>query len=473
MKRTYTNIGLVLGAVVAFCLGCADIDPDSLGQEVTWIKHYGSTDEEDVVDMIMTPDGDLLVLAWTKATGGGDDEDILLISLDAAGNSNWQRTYGVTGASDMPSGLALSSDLERVWIISTTNFGDIQNEMIHILNVNLNNGNKNGENTFRHYAEGDVNTEPAFQGPKSTRGIDIMEWVDPDTGQDCILVLGSVKTSPNGPTSVNNDPYSVYLSAFFIDNNWEGDEGTNYDELDTTYAAPWSPTVIGTEEIEDGVQVLQQEHGVQIDSIADQYYLMYHVGDENTTSSLVIGEIDMASGNPTSSYEQYEEVGENVEPKSFALSGQNIVVTGSYGSGDFQRPFTLVENRNNIDGSSQFQVIADPENGETLTPRDDGGFGNDIVRMPNGDFYIVGTVNNHTNDEGTLKQEEILLLRVGSLGDLIDGGMRVMGSDQDDNGRSIVLTPEGRLLVGCQVGFGGDATMVSVMKLNGRAEFAE
>ena len=483
MTNTWKHIWLVGGTALLIMLGCADVDPNSLDPSETFVKYYGSTDEEDVVDMVLAPNGtDVLVLCWSTAVGQGK-KDILLLSLDANGNSNWQSiiksedsegddTDNVEEIEDMPSGITLSSDSTTVWVISTADFEEQGEESVYIHRVNISDGSVADELNFRYYDDRFPDND--YNGDKDTRGVDLIEVNE--GGDVSLVILGATRSLPSGPTNdLNTDPFSIFMTRIgtenwdmipYVDSNGTLREFASIDER-------WS-RVNGSNNFDD--------FGVELAHFEGQFYALTRK-DTLSEISTSYGEFDIASGNALRPFETYTVENIDLNPRSIFVNSGFVYVTGSYDEDDDERPFFLFEIRSALNGSGVIKVIEKSvAEGETrmgsLTNNDDGSFGTDLVEMENGDFYVVGTIKNHTNDGNVLKQDEIALIRVGSQGDLFEDeagnvlGLRVLGSDQDDNGRVVLRTSENNLLIGAQIGFGGDATMVSLMKLNDDAEFS-
>uniref|UniRef100_A0A7V3E6M8 T9SS type A sorting domain-containing protein n=1 Tax=Ignavibacterium album TaxID=591197 RepID=A0A7V3E6M8_9BACT len=71
------------------------VKTDSLGN-MQWNKFFGGTDVDRGFSVRQTTDGGYILTGYTASSGAGLD-DMLLIKTDAAGNAQWQKTFGGTG----------------------------------------------------------------------------------------------------------------------------------------------------------------------------------------------------------------------------------------------------------------------------------------------------------------------------------------------------------------------------------------
>lgn len=77
--------------------------------ELLWEQHFGGADDDAAIGVEATPQGEIVVAAWTKSFGAGG-HDAWLMELDSNGNQIWDKTYGtsafetVSGLSSLPGG---------------------------------------------------------------------------------------------------------------------------------------------------------------------------------------------------------------------------------------------------------------------------------------------------------------------------------------------------------------------------------
>ncbi|MEE9361779.1 MAG: hypothetical protein V3U92_04200 [Cellulophaga sp.] len=97
------NITLFL--IVIFLFSCTKDKDDSLPEikflgEIEWVKNFGGSGEETAQSVIETSDGGYAVFGYTNSIDGDVSgktiavNDYWLLKLDAAGNLQWNKTYG-------------------------------------------------------------------------------------------------------------------------------------------------------------------------------------------------------------------------------------------------------------------------------------------------------------------------------------------------------------------------------------------
>ncbi len=86
-------------------------------QQISWLKVYGGTRDDQAVSACQTPDGGYAVLATTwsnngNVTGFKGGEDIWLLRIDSNGNLLWEKTYGGSA-----SGISIANTPDNGFII--------------------------------------------------------------------------------------------------------------------------------------------------------------------------------------------------------------------------------------------------------------------------------------------------------------------------------------------------------------------
>jgi predicted secreted protein len=101
MIRTNDGGYLLIGATDSFGAGGNDlwvVKTDSAGN-MQWNKTYGGTNSEAGVGAVQTSDGGFALAGYTLSFGAGA-EDFYLVKTDAVGNMQWNKTYGGTEEDD-------------------------------------------------------------------------------------------------------------------------------------------------------------------------------------------------------------------------------------------------------------------------------------------------------------------------------------------------------------------------------------
>jgi predicted secreted protein len=119
----------VAGPTTSFGAGGQDVwlvKTDAAGN-MQWNKTYGGPLAEWMDQMILTVDGGYAIAGNTKSWGAGG-QDVWLVKTDAAGNMQWNKTYGGTGTDD---GFHMMQTVDGGYAIigSTNSFGAGDNDV--------------------------------------------------------------------------------------------------------------------------------------------------------------------------------------------------------------------------------------------------------------------------------------------------------------------------------------------------------
>ncbi|WP_461867150.1 PEGA domain-containing protein [Thermococcus sp.] len=114
---------IVVGYTKSFGMGDADVWVLRLDENgnVKWQKTYGGSRSDWANAVIVDKNRNIIVAGWTRSFGAGDD-DIWVLKLNSEGNVKWQKTYGGSNW-DAASTVALTSTGDIVVAGSTASFG--------------------------------------------------------------------------------------------------------------------------------------------------------------------------------------------------------------------------------------------------------------------------------------------------------------------------------------------------------------
>ena len=96
------------------------VKTDAAGN-MQWNKTYGGTGTDTGISVFQTSDGGYALAGYTNSFGAGG-KDVWLVKTDAAGNMQWNKTYGGTGA-DYGITVIQTSDGGYAIAGSTSSFG--------------------------------------------------------------------------------------------------------------------------------------------------------------------------------------------------------------------------------------------------------------------------------------------------------------------------------------------------------------
>jgi predicted secreted protein len=131
----------ISGPTTSFGAGGQDVwlvKTDAAGN-MQWNKTYGGTGMEWMDQMIRTADGGYAISGYTTSFGAGG-QDVWLVKTDAAGNMQWNKTYGGTGSDDgfhlvqtgeggyaiIGSTVSFGAGGTDVWLVKTDAAGNMQ-----------------------------------------------------------------------------------------------------------------------------------------------------------------------------------------------------------------------------------------------------------------------------------------------------------------------------------------------------------
>jgi outer membrane protein assembly factor BamB/pimeloyl-ACP methyl ester carboxylesterase len=120
-----TNDGgyAVAGSTTTFGVGSADVwlVKFSSSGVMEWNRTYGGTGYDEAYALRIASDGGYAMGCWTNSFGAGGN-DFWLVKTDSAGNMQWNKTYGGTGAENANC-MVLTSEGGYAMTGSTTSFG--------------------------------------------------------------------------------------------------------------------------------------------------------------------------------------------------------------------------------------------------------------------------------------------------------------------------------------------------------------
>jgi len=91
--------------------------------DVVWAKQYADVNQDNCYGVIQTSDGGIVAVGFTVRSGAADF-DILVIRLDAYGNTLWAKAYGTSGQNDFGYSVAQLSDGNLIVAGEVGGYGD-------------------------------------------------------------------------------------------------------------------------------------------------------------------------------------------------------------------------------------------------------------------------------------------------------------------------------------------------------------
>ncbi|MFY0628567.1 MAG: hypothetical protein JXR07_19880 [Reichenbachiella sp.] len=447
------NIKSYIALVVLLSLfGCAKEDLSSIPPSEIFVKYYGSEKEDEIIDMVQIQGTNQYLILGTRASEIGES-DMLLMLTDSAGNRLWevQRDFTDDGDGEQsveaPSSLfLLEDDNSQGWVIGTAYLGEVK-EKAFVIRFDMSDGTITNETSFQYLDNRNLDNDPTFDTVYvETRGGGMVE-----VNGDFILV-GSVKTGKDERSEANN--YTVYMTSVAHDANYDMDTVSNWIQFDGNDSG--------------------NDHGLKLIEDNNEFFYLASIEDplDGNNQKVKIKWFDPTDGNELAPSREFGEPALDNIPTSIISDENSLYVTGTTGDDNSraQRAFFLRIDKGLIsNGSFQLLDLVGSADG-SLSTNDEGNKGFDLVKLDDGNFYVLGALKSHTDENNVLKQDEVVLTKVNGDGDIIGESVQIYGSDVDDEGKAIWLNADGSLLLGCTMGFGGDAKMMTLIKTNSQGE---
>lgn len=439
----------IWGIMAVLSISCAQEDPNSLHPSEVFIKYFGSTGNEQMVDLAQTANSEFLLLGQTNNTDNGD-LDYYLVKTDSAGNGIWQMTYGHNHGNvnrapseDVPSSIRLINDDQNLLVIGTSNVSDTLS--IFMLNIDVATGEVVDTLLYQYQ-----DTRLGGSDYVNTQGADVL-YIEPmdaiQTAQ--YVILGSAETWSDN--TYPNDPNSIFMLSF--------NEGTS---LQLASETPLWVDLSGLRLEDLGVCLIEsqgQYFSVSTSTIPLGSNLGYGLRD------VFVQEFNTLSGVVINS-EFYGGTDQDVVSNVIATNS-SLLMTGTTGTTQNQEAFFLRVNKT-LPKSATDEFTIDVVSDMGITA--EGSQGKDLIRLTNGDIYVAGQLNGYSSPEDEFKENEIVVFRMDGFGNLDTENFRIYGSEDNDQANAILLRPDGSLVIGATVDF-GSTSMMSLFKTNVWGEF--
>lgn len=235
---------------------------DTVGDTI-WTKTYGGSGNENVQDILQTPDRGFIFTGSTTSYGAGND-DVYLVKTDSVGSVDWTKVYGHQYG-DWGNGIALTSDSGYIIIGATRTSPDPEDCYAWLLKTN-----SDGDTIWTRYkpevAYGSANGMDVQQAPDGGYIIAAITW---EYGGDDDFLL--IKTDPEGVSMVEEyshdnrlfrDVPLVYPNPYTRFTCVQGHENDIYEIYSTTgqYVGTYQGKKIGSD-LPSGVYYLSPRLG--------------------------------------------------------------------------------------------------------------------------------------------------------------------------------------------------------------------
>ncbi|MEL6562575.1 MAG: hypothetical protein AAFQ94_30680 [Bacteroidota bacterium] len=416
---------ILFSAVMTSCLVN---DADSPSPEDLFIKYYGGSATETVVD-IQPFNDQFLVLGNTNSVDveAGGLNDIYLFSAGSDGELGEERFLDFEGSgnlsNDVASGFKLFND--NIFIIGSS---QVRTGELGVL------GDK-----FAFYSVYNTQLEQQFVDTIGIEGLDIV-------GNDMIV------------TSDGN-----YVILCTIGDEFGGQRNLLYTKVAPDGTVIWR-RVNNLPGDDIGVSLVELSNGnIAICAETERVSVRGFTG--SNVLYLIINSLGFINNSLTyGTTFQGNSLVDDI-PTKMIRDGEGAVIVGSSSTNESENPFILPLTASGAVDS--IRVVTIPANNGTENATLDSRF-NDVKRARNGDFILTGDILNFVSQdpqEGGSKRQEVLFVRTDQLGRQIRS-INNFGDNFDESGIALDELADGKILIGATVGFGGSNTKIGLIKAN-------
>lgn len=460
-KKNYFLLFIII--IVGLCglwlSGCTIDDVNSPKPEDFFIKFYGSSQAEAMVDVLPYNNGYLL-LGSTNSTMSGD-MDYLLIKTDALGNQIWKESIGFIynvasresiNGQDEPSEMIIYDDVHIV-IIGTTTFNiTASNQGVRmffaVVDVSGNMAVVKGQNIIFPPIPSDVNSIYL----SNTSGNSLLRPKDLSGSFENALVIAGTTDSVSQKSSVpiGTDLKDVLIGKLLIDI-----------ATGKINSVSWLQR-IGFSGSDFAVKALQSSNGnFNMVSITDR------MSDFSGSGLNILFNVINIDGSKGPEY-IYGEGSSNEVPVDMLVNGNNITILGNntgVGVTKSSEAFLIGITAN---GGINFapQKIIIPNQLAT----NNGNIATGLTRLQNANFSVSGQILAYSDPTGVNKQNEVFFYKTNQVGVLDSTSLQIYGGIGNDAGQTIMQNADGTLIIGATIDFQGGATVMSLMKTNANGQ---
>ncbi len=419
----YSRLSILLLSILL--TSCLVSDSDSPKPEDVFVKYYGGFGTETIEDIGYISDNDEYVVLGNSNSDdafGAGLNDMYLFKTSDNGDVITERfldfTGGADSANDIASGLKVTND--NIMIIGTT---EVRQNDLGVF------GNKSAYYLLYDFDLNELGQDTISVPGQDVEGNDIVRTSDGN-----YVILSTVGNALDGErdimyTKVTPDGTLIWQRI----NNLPGDDvGVSIIELSNQNIAICAKT-----------ERVSVRGFLGVNSL---FLVTNSLGF--ISNSLSYGSI---SGNST--------VVDDI-PTKMINDGLGAVMVGSSVINESVVPFVLpLTSSGAVDGINTV-AFGDEAGGARF---------NDVARALNGDFLITGDFvdfeNSDNPQDSENKRQEALFLRTNQFGTM-SFQMNNFGDNFDESGEAIVELPDGKILIGATISFGGSNTKIGLFKVN-------
>jgi len=442
--------------ICVFLFGCQIDDNTSPTPGDTFIKYFGDTGLQSAIGMLYLDAADEIVIYGVRENTSSANQDFYLLRVDANGNelnsevidfASGNESFDTGAGDDVPGSLKYDASLDQFLYVGTSSRSDTINQTgnFSILTWAVINQDFSVENNGEILLfDVDANNDTIFR--------DV-------TGNDVILqeasiirVVGSTNQLQAGDVTVpvENDENQVFTARIDI---------TTGDVLRSR-----------------SIGFVGDDVGFYVDQFGNDDIVIIGTTERETEEGRNVYILPITNnGSPLDgtvvSFPINGDLSWNEAVLDVYKRPNGYVITGLSTRAGEQFPYFV--NVNYTGGGnavvSQAVPVAIPDESSAESTGTLNGFASSVVLGANGNYYLAGTIPQFPDKEG-----EIMILQTNQLGVVAEGSLRNYGlTSGNDRANDIMNLPDGSLLILSTVEFGGNDTLIGLMKVNQSGDLME
>lgn len=431
----YTLPGITL--LCAILTSCLVNDADSPAPEDLFIKYYGGSATESIVDIVPSSNGEFFCLGNSNSNGpeGGGLNDIYLFRTQSDGELIEEAFLDISGTNNN-----VSNDVASALKI-------MDDELLIVGTSEVREGEQGGfGNKFVYYSIYNSELEEVMIDSLKLANVDI-------EGNDIIRT---------------NDGNYVILST--VGDAFGGERNLMYTKVAPDGSIIWQ-RINNLPGDDVGVSLVELSNGdiaicAKTERVSVRGYLGINV------LFLIVNPLGLINNSLTyGTAIQGNNLVDDI-PTKMIRDGEGAVIVGSSSTNESENPFILPLTTSGALDS--IRVVRIPANNGGDDSTLDSRF-NDVKRARDGDFILTGDILNfisQDSQEGGSKRQEALFIRTDQLGRQIRS-FNNFGDNFDESGISIDELADGKILIGATVGFGGSNTKIGLIKANSNGRLSK
>tara|TARA_B110000027_G_scaffold129821_1_gene151817 strand:- start:1984 stop:3336 length:1353 start_codon:yes stop_codon:yes gene_type:complete len=444
MRKYFEPLLLMLILTAPGCVVESDYGPRPID---TFIKYYGISGSNEVVDMIMSNEGNIIILGNEESSAFAASKDIVILEIDTVGNLLKKKTF----------------DVQSIYVDdSLYSFGITDDEAVRIkaidggyllcANFTAKDDNVNGLGSKIFWCELDENYNIIHKQVISDADY-YWEVGDIIKLEDGNIIIAGGTDKKEDQDFAERPEKQRYLTKRSIENDtifWSKTFG--YDDVDDF--------ALGIFELSDnnlGVVGWTEKSSNQGDAGVNATFAIFT--DIGSSSS-----IDNVFGFEFEGDADFDdEVGNFIYTET-----EDVIIVGTSTSNNDVNPrsfpFLL---RIRKAGTLVFkELLTSPNSG-----LNSGGM--DVTISAQNDLIITGVYDNYEDSiTGQTYNDQILFIRTDQFGKITNDYLSYKNhfglTDGDDIGKSILTLPDGSIAIAATMDFGNSRTLISYLKINNK-----